>query len=292
MSRKIFFARTRYEYGSYIYFWRLVELSGIPVCYVDQIDLESDDIYIVTPVNGEFRPHMEYRTSLLKGAPRRCRTIWWNLERPGDESTTDQTLTVPAWRASLDSFALLFDSFWACDRHISLFDSRMIHVLVGGDARMMEGAPVRPYTYDFCHFSYVNGRRDQIYAGLVHRGLKMAPPDWAASRQLAWNSSKVLVNVHQNAVLGGEQIRFAMAAAYSVPLISEALADPYPLVQGVDFLGADYGNLVERAYQAITGPQEQLDEIAKNLREKLTGYYNFKDCVLRGVAESLKKWGE
>src|SRR6266404_2769198 len=81
------FARTRYQYQSYSDFWRLVELSNFQTCYVDQIDLENDQIYITTPINGEHRPHINHRRSILKKA-QQARVVTWMLERPINSSAT------------------------------------------------------------------------------------------------------------------------------------------------------------------------------------------------------------
>src|SRR5690606_2822228 len=49
----IIFARTCTPYDSYQDFWRLVELSGFPTCFVDEIDVDSNNVYIFSPNNGE-----------------------------------------------------------------------------------------------------------------------------------------------------------------------------------------------------------------------------------------------
>ena len=50
---QIVFARPRTWYDSYSDLYTLIELSGYPLIYFDEIDPESDNKYILTLVNGE-----------------------------------------------------------------------------------------------------------------------------------------------------------------------------------------------------------------------------------------------
>ena len=49
----IIFARPRHHYDSYTDLYRLIELSGYPLIYFDEIDPVSDNLYVMTIVNGE-----------------------------------------------------------------------------------------------------------------------------------------------------------------------------------------------------------------------------------------------
>ena len=40
----IIFTRTRHTYDSYSDFWKLVELSGFNICFVDEIDISLENI--------------------------------------------------------------------------------------------------------------------------------------------------------------------------------------------------------------------------------------------------------
>ena len=74
----ISFVKTRHFYQSYTDFWRLVELSEFPTIYVDELDVSQDGIYIVAPMNGEWRPHIDNQAD----KPRNAHLIHWCLERP------------------------------------------------------------------------------------------------------------------------------------------------------------------------------------------------------------------
>ena len=56
---EIRFVRTRHFYESYQDFFRLVELSDFETIYVDELDISKEGVYIVCPMNGEWRPHID-----------------------------------------------------------------------------------------------------------------------------------------------------------------------------------------------------------------------------------------
>jgi hypothetical protein len=77
IANDIIFARTRWNYESYVDYWDLVELSNFPIVWLDEMDLSKiGTTYIVSPMNGEFLPYMEQN----KG--RVSEVMLWNLERP------------------------------------------------------------------------------------------------------------------------------------------------------------------------------------------------------------------
>ena len=74
------FAKTRYVYDSYTDYWRLVELSGFPICYVDEMDVYNPaNIYIISPMNGEIYDFM----NIARRVDHISTLYQWNLERPG-----------------------------------------------------------------------------------------------------------------------------------------------------------------------------------------------------------------
>lgn len=295
--RPVFLARTRYEYGSYAYFWKLAELSGIPICYVDEIDLEADAIYVLTPANGElvqegrWSPQFQAKVEALRGRPRKCVLVWHMLERPGGETLQDPSLAQSvlkrdiAW-ATPDKI----DAIWTHDRHFAGMDERLLCVPIGSDPRLRHGEQVRPFVYDLAHFMYVNHRRSQVLAGLEGAGLKVAPPDWGPSRELAWNSSRAIVSIHQSPVLGGEQLRFAAAAAWRMPLIAEIMRDPWPLERGVDFVEFHYENIVNGVSDLIRSGRD-LSDLGEALHSRLCVEYPFRACILESVASTLRRLG-
>src|SRR5690242_6857119 len=105
---EILFCRTRYFYHSYQDLWKLVELSGFPSCYIDEIDLRADKIFIVPTINGEFRGHIQNQLASLNGEPKRAKIIWCNCERPIEVNWEDlQDVRRPVFACSKQSFDTL-----------------------------------------------------------------------------------------------------------------------------------------------------------------------------------------
>ena len=76
---EITFVKTRHVYDSYTDFWRLVELSGFPTIYYDEMDLRQSGVFIISPTNGSVEQHLENH---VNDFPRNAHLILWNLERP------------------------------------------------------------------------------------------------------------------------------------------------------------------------------------------------------------------
>lgn len=281
---EIVFARTSYLYQSYVDFWRLVELSGFETCYVKDIDLDRDAIYVTTPINGEVRPHVRHRRSILT-KPQQAKIVWWILERPdsgdyeigkikGNECVTKAT----------DEILEYVDHVWVSDRYYTQLDPRTIHVPMGSDSRLAGGAP-GDKSYDVCTLSYNNHRRDQIY-GTLGRQVRMAPASaWGDERDRILRSSRAMVYVHQTPMPIGAPLRMALAAAYKLPVISERLADAYPHENGADVLLAEYERILPATMNALAGAD--LWKIGENLHQKLCVELPFRKCVEAGIERTL-----
>jgi len=76
----ITFVKTGHFYDSYIDFWTLVELSGFPIIPLSEVDISEHGVFIVSPMNGEWRPHINNQHKA--GEPVNAHLILWNLERP------------------------------------------------------------------------------------------------------------------------------------------------------------------------------------------------------------------
>jgi hypothetical protein len=277
------FAKTSYTYQSYVDFWRLVELAGFETCFVKDIDLERDAVYVTTPINGEIRPHVKHRRSILT-KPQQAKIIWFNLERcdsgnyeigkiVGNECVTKTT----------DEILEYVDHIWVGDRYYTVIDPRTIHVLLGSDSRLA-GGPPGDKVWDVCTLSYNNHRRDQIY-GPLKQQVRMAPGSaWDGDRDHILRSSRSMVYVHQTPMPIGAPLRMALAAAYKLPVISEQLADAYPHRDGHDVLLAPYDQIIPRTLGALQG---SLAELGENLHRKLCVELPFRKCVEEGIERTL-----
>lgn len=267
------FARTRYNYDSYTDYWKLVELSGFRTCYVDQIDLEQDEFYIVSPINGELRPHVTYRRSILKG-PQKARIIWWNLERPDSH---DRPFARESVVGPNNEILQYVDRIWVSDTLYHSLDPRMQFVILGSNP-WLRTADGEPPTYDFTVMAYLNPRRTTVLSGLT--AFRMGPNAWEPQRGKILSSSKVMLNIHQTEAPICEPLRFALAAAYKMPIISETCADAFPLKNGISILMADYNRLAGYASEMM---RKDLSWHGERLHEELCSRWTFRTGVIKAM---------
>lgn len=280
----VIFARTSYVYQSYTDFWDLVRLAGFQVCDVKDIDLNQDAVFILTPVNGELRPHVKFRRSLLK-SPQQAKIVWWCLERPDSGNWELGTIEGNGCVTKMSNEILEYvDHIWVSDRYLASIDPRMTYVPLGSDSRLCSGGPLEK-TYDACALSYNNYRREQVYVPMSQQ-LRMPPfSAWNADRDRILRSSKCMAYVHQTAMPIGAPLRMALAAAYRLPVISERLADPYPHEDGSDVILADYGEILPKTRAWLS--DSRLPGIGENLYQKLCVQMPFKKCVEEGLERTL-----
>lgn len=263
----VVFVRTRHMYASYDVYWSLVELGGFETCYVDEIDFDRDATYIITPINGEVSGHLSnHRTH-------RARLIWWVLERfdgPGMREHTPESIVDEAHGYG-------FDRFWTSCRAVQKLDPRLEHVIFGSDARLAEHYR-NGEDYDFTHQSYAWGRRMILYRNMISLGLREGPASWGPARVRVLATSKVLVNAHQYDMPVYAPLRFALGAAYHLPVVSEWIEDPYPLTGVIDTV----------TYDALPG---RVFDIARrmhpDIRRAMGDLLHYKLCVEHSFAESV-----
>jgi len=279
LARMPIFARTRYTYDSYSDFWRLVELSGFPTCFVDEIDLQSENTYIVCPVNGELRPHVTHRRTL---GPQKAKIIWWNLERPDCTPPVNwEPYGGVAYYGVISEILNYVDEVWVSDRHYASLDKRMKFVPLGSHPGL-GGEPSDPLTmrtaqWDVALMAAPVPRRDGVIYELKKAGLSVAPNAWGTERERILRSTKIMLNVHQheNPLPIGEPLRFALAAAYKMALVSEYVKDPSPLTP---FEILSTRNLLG-ACQDVLRYEGVHEHMGENLHRALCVEHNFRRCV-------------
>jgi len=291
MTRPIVFAKTDWIYDSYKDLWRLVELAGFEVCRVSEIDLERDACYITSPFSGETRQHLGHRRATLT-APARATVVWWNLERPDSEYYEPGAAIEPKVRGQTDAALEFVDRVWVSDRHMATLDPRQQFVILGSDARLAGDTPPTPLPieYDVIHLSYLTHRRKLVYDALAARGLRIAPGGWGDTRDTLLRSSRVMLNVHQTPAPVGEPLRFALAAAYRLPTVTETLADPYPL-DSFQCIGGEHARLVEIVTTWVRSDPSVLEALGLRLHHTLCIEHPFRQEVERGVHEAHRDLG-
>lgn len=220
----VIFVKTRYQgewiinehgqheyrggYQSYSDYFRLAELAGYPICYVDEIDAyDPTKTYIITPLNDEW----------LKGWPgAKAQIIHHEAEWRTD------------WRAEVDEPPGVA-RVWHIDPYMGK-QSGFEYVPVGSDDRLNQGPHrlITPVEYDVAIMSYQTFRRQKITAQLENLGVKLAPISglWGGLRSQILMESHCMVHTHQNDNAPGiASLRWAIAAAHYLPMITETVRD-------------------------------------------------------------------
>lgn len=198
----IIFVQTRHYYGSMVDYFRLVELAGYPVVYDDEMQLDNPEhCYILTWFSAQspFPPDTK------------ARLICWNLEW-GD---------VPI----LPGVEYWSPDKWYAEQH----DWK--YVPVGSDVRLKDGfyPPVNDDAklYDITLMMYRDVlRRASLIKRIRDRSVTIAPDGWGEMRHANLMHSRIQVHIHQHETANVvSPLRFAVAAAYRLPIITERLND-------------------------------------------------------------------
>ncbi|HXX94219.1 MAG TPA: hypothetical protein VEN81_11340 [Planctomycetota bacterium] len=283
----VIFAKTRYQYDSYGDYRKLIELSGFPTCFVDEIDLESEDFYIISPANGELRPHLSARTAALKG-PQRSIVVFWNLERPDSNDMKGRSIDN---KIRDDHRAILqyVDAVWSSDRWVANVDPPTVYVTMGSHPGLSMGRAKLEAKWDLAHLSYVSPRRSPIYHK-IGQAYSLAPTGWGEERDKILRSSRAMLNIHQTNAPILEPLRIAVAAAYKMPYITEYTRDSFPLEHRVNCLMAPADGLLDmlgRAWGSDLGP------LGENLHSRLCVETDFRRGVEEGVQKTMEAlWRE
>lgn len=264
--------RTDREYASYRDFWELVRLSGFRSIFRRDIDPDSNTKYIFTIHSDEDR---------LRDVPsnRRCELIWWNLERPEPDGSSPD---MAAFHRSIDYALSYCNTVWVSDLHYANLHPRLVHVVLGSHKDLcLDGSHLQS-KYDVSLMSYMNGRRNAMSLSAMD-GLTVSPNGWGQDRDKILRSSVVMVNMHQTDSLIGAPLRFALAAAYRMPLVSEHMFNPWPLVDGQHFVSARPED-INGAVRSLLEDYVRRERIGTRLHQLLTEKWTFRVGVEDAVA--------
>jgi len=271
----ITFVKTRHQYDSYNDFFHLVELSDFPTIYTDEVDITTPGVFIVCPMNGEWRPHIDNQQDKIRNA----HLILWNLERPSGSAGAigkyGQSNREMIYKRQLDEV-------WVSDRRLAE-ETSLRFVPLGSDEGL--GEPGSDKQYDFCHMSYEVPRRTHIYKHFKNIGPNAWPPD----RDEILKRSKFAVNVHQDVHPFQEPLRFALFAAYGLPIISEEIYDSFPWSE--DYMAyADFDGLPGKIKAALKDDYQQWRDVGLIARQRMCYDFQFGKVVREAVEQSVGVW--
>ena len=267
---KIIFARTRYEYAPYVDYWRLVELSGFPFVYIDEIDFDDRDaLYILSPVNGEMRGHFDNHLHHKK-----CRIAHWLLERPGEGGTLYQYREANRMLVSGGYFDFVIVSDIQLAR-----DTGFHYVPMGTHADL--GQPGTTKDIDFIGLMAYSGRRAFLFekpdeVRTHHHGLTYAPNAWGDERHDPLQRSRFGLNIHQDPFMYCEPLRFALFAAYGLPILTETVSEENIYTDAMIQMGL--ANCISTC-QRVVRDYHRWQEKGLALRAKMTEEMSFRACL-------------
>ena len=197
----VLFAHPRWDYQSYADYKHLVELSGFKSCYMDEMDLESDNTYIFST------PDTHWHHGWNKP---RARIIGFIFE----------------WYLDVDYRRIPGVELWSADKwYAERIGAKYVPM---GSHPALNPNPDNDYEkrYDVATLWAQSGNRYHAEDLMQRMGMTRAPNGWGDERHAILSQSRMMVAVHQypEACTVAPQ-RWALAAAYKLPVISERLAD-------------------------------------------------------------------
>lgn len=191
--------------ASYTEWHRLIRLSGFETCELSEVDLDSDDTYIVAPWNGN--------AAATFNRPHRCRLIHANVERPGLEV---MPYVDEMWVADMGQLAMANDP-------------RVKFVPIGGHPALDGGiGPMEPKEWDFCPMAYAYGERERKLWILSQR-FRIAPVTFdPVERQVILAKSRWGLMLHQTPHPIMTPLRAVWYACARLPIVAEHVVDDKP----------------------------------------------------------------
>jgi len=278
----IIFARTRHVYDSYTDFWRLVELGNFPICYIDEVNLGQRNVYITTMIDPNPDGEWAQMIKLQEGQRRNAHLILWNLERPKGWC---QTVMRYNERCHLMLSRRWFDEIWVSDRRLAQ-ESELRHVILGSHPGLGTPGALDEKSYGLVHMSYATNRRQTVYKHFDSIG----PSCWGEERDRVLRASRFALNVHQDDHPFQEPLRFALFAAYGLPILSEAMFDAYPW--GTENMVFDnFPHLAGHLRAMLENRYERWARFGLRGRELLCDRYEFGKTVREAVFKTTGETG-
>lgn len=269
----IIFVRTRYQYDSYTDYWKLVELSGFPTCFTDEIDINKENaLYIVSPVNGEISDFAGDRKLVDIS---KAKIAMWNLERPGGSGSLvkfaedNVHMTEKYFHRIILSDKALFK---AC-KTLTGADA-FAYTVLGIHEDLGQPGSYLGKVYDLIHLSCYSNYRSELFDApdrpkSKYHGFTVATNGWGTARHMNLQLARCMLSIHQDGYPVIEPLRYVLAAAYGLLTFSDYSMDPFP-----------YEPLnVQDLPRFIKNYDREMYERGIALRNYMLENYTFRDCV-------------
>jgi hypothetical protein len=138
--------------------------------------------------------------------------------------------------------------------------------------------------YSFCHLSYENPRRQNIYTHFDER--EIGSNGWGEKRHEMLKRCKFALNIHQDHHPFQEPLRFALFAAYGLPIVSETIFDSFPWSDEF-MIYSGYDSIVSKVRGVLTEEYDRYREMGLKARERMCDEFGFRKMVEQAVSESV-----
>jgi hypothetical protein len=274
---EIVFARTRWNYASYVDYWNLVKLSGFRTVWLDDMDLyDPNATYIISPMNGEFMPYV------TQFSDRVSKIVLWNLERPSGSNGL-QNYVSSNHQYINDGW---LDVVIVSDRQLAN-DTGFRYVPLGSHEGL--GTPgslnAKLKGYDLIHLCCYSNHRSYLFETPeknkeIISGLSVASNGWGHERHIRLMHSRFMLNIHQDEFPYMEPLRFSLAAAYGLPILSERCIDPHPYITGWITMEDDINKLLNSEWvRSIVEYASVIHPLGLTMRKHMTTRLSFRACL-------------
>lgn len=262
----VIFVKTHHHYDPYQDYFKLAELSGFPIVNEDEIDPHSDHCYIVSHFVCANRPD---------GWPgAKARIILWQLEWDVAEAVLRTPGVAEVWTMDVHYARQIGAKYVPVGSHPGLAG----YYLESG--QWHEPGVCRPSTfkYDVAMLAYMVNRRQTVAFQLAQLGLSLMPSAWGFDRHCNLMLTRAMLHVHQHEKIRGVAcLRWAIAAAYKLPVITETLWDGGIFCDREHMIVAEYWALAQTVSRAIA--DRMLEPIGEALHQLLCVERTFRRNV-------------
>lgn len=276
------FVKPSHHYDSYVDYWELVRLAGFAVCSIPEVKLDSETVYVLSPMNGEWEPNILPQVGRAK---RKAHIIHWLLERPsGCVNVPRAQQMIEYVRSNMQlQYDRLVDETWVSDRQLAL-ETGFRFVPVGSDRGLGKpaGRPIGK-EYHLAHMSYVNHRRERLYNRMRAVGCIFAPNAWPPHREQIIHQSMFGLCTHKDEYPYMEPLRIAVYTSYGMPIIGETVKDAYPL-DGDAWETVSYAEMPERVVDILNGSHlQKWVDMGKRAQQRMCDDFNFGKVVREAI---------
>lgn len=239
---QVIFCRTVYPYESYFDLWKIIELSGYPLIYCNEIDPESDNFYIYTVANGENR----------NGWPNaKARIVFFQLE----------------YQMGKENLAPGVSEMWTADfAHAKRIGAR--YVPLGSHPLLKCAGEVNePKQFDVAMLAAPSGRRYDAGGEFERAAVSVAPNGWGEERHKILSLSRAMVDIrqwHEHPFVAAQ--RWCIAAAYKLPMFTEPVDRRSIFQPGMHYFESEIDGIGEFVKGWM---HENNTKILENLGERL-----------------------